>query len=208
MCKQAETITTEPKRIEKFHNALNKISWSNDNHLDNLKVIFDALNELASNDLEYYNKHREKSKKLSLWTRGLSITFATLGVIFMLLQYLDETNITNCLIASSICFALATAALMVNKLFCVSNSHIRYVATQFDLGSAIIKFSLDWQNWLIKNSDIPTDKIDIDKAFIIFKEFSEHSYKIISDETKIWENNLMDALSEYQKFVKNNIPKK
>jgi len=58
------------------------------------------------------------------------------------------------------------------------------------------------------NSHVPTDKVNIHAAFILFIEFSEHTYKIICDETKIWENNLLDALNEYQEFVKNNSPKK
>lgn len=207
-----ELNTAEPERIKNFHKSLHNLKWSEEERLQSLKAIFDALHTLASGSLEYYNSHREKSKVKSRWSRNVSIILGAIGAIFIALQnvalLLTKFSIqaTDMAAFGSVCLIVAATLLAYNKYLCVSDSHIRYVVAQFDLGKAIVEFELDWQKWLNENSVLSTD-MNTKGAFDLFNEFSELIYKTISDDTKRWGDGLKDALNEMLKNSGKHSPK-
>jgi hypothetical protein len=94
--KKQTNDTTEPTRIRNFRHALDKLEWLDNKRLDNLKTIFKALHELASNDLKYYDDHREKSKNSSRWTIRLSIIFGALARRYHLTKSIASGNYSVC----------------------------------------------------------------------------------------------------------------
>lgn len=193
--------TEEPKRIKGLLDALQKNQWKDDdNLLENLNTIFNELNTLALGDLQYYNDKRQKNGEMSKWTRGVSLIFGTLGALAIILQNNLLISSSQMVIIGSAFFIISAAALTWNRLFGASGGHIRYVIAQFDLGEMIVKFALDWHEWLDKNNRRPLDEeIDVQGAFKLFRDFSEHTYKIVRDETQVWGKSLMDAMEEQYK---------
>ena len=108
---------------------------------------------------------------------------------------------------SFISFALAGGMFTWNQWFFASDSHIRYVVAQFELGESIVKLTLNWQKWIKQNKHLPPDNIDTDSAFNLFKEFSEHIYKIIRNDTQVWGDSLINVIKAQEDFLKNHQPK-
>ena len=75
--------TEEPTRIKNFHEALQSIKWTDDEYIKNLETIYDALIEVALNDLIFYNNQRTKNKTKSYWARQGSLIFGVLGTLAM-----------------------------------------------------------------------------------------------------------------------------
>jgi RNAse (barnase) inhibitor barstar len=155
--------TEEPTRIKNFHEALQSIKWTDDEYIKNLETIYDALIEVALNDLIFYNNQRTKNKTKSYWVRQGSLIFGVLGTLMMAIpgtaQGIESLRGIPFITFSFISFALAGGMFTWNQWFFASDSHIRYVVAQFDLGEAIVKFTLNWQKWLKQNKHYSDDEL-------------------------------------------------
>ena len=190
----------EPTRLRHFLAAINKEEWADENLLESLNKIFDALNALIQSDVEYYDKRRTKHRRLSNFTRGGALIFGTAGFLAPLLQnaYPECQKLAT---VGYIFLAIAAAFLAWNYLFGATGGHIRYVMAQLDLGRLITEFRLEWTEWLAKNrGNTPNDE-QVKEAFKKFKNFSNRAYQIVQQETKVWGKSTLDALDDYQKSI-------
>lgn len=212
-----ELNTEESTRIKDFHSTLQNINWldiDDNQRVVNLNMVFNALHKLASNDLEYYNKHREKSKNLRRWTINLSIILGALGGIVIALQSVKKVygflgvEPTDMVAIGAAIFIVAGAFFTWHKAFCANESHIRHVVAQFDLGERIEKFEMEWQEWLstYSNAHYMTGNADYTtgatKAFVLFNDFAQFIYKTIREDTKKWSSDIREALKEAEDKIK------
>jgi len=190
-----------PVRLEVFLRALRSVSWASEARLTSLNDIFIALNELIHHEVVFYYNARKRQRLWSVFTRGVAFALGTAGILAPLLAAADPPQFKEFGSYGYSLIAAAAATLVVNRLFGATGGHVRYVEAQFALEQLMTTLRLDWQHWLAKNTSIPADQLQVAEAFALLKTFSDASYKVITEETKIWGQGISSALEEYAKSL-------
>lgn len=186
----------DPVRLEHFLAALRALSWEN-SQKSALLGIFDALDELAYQEVRYYYAARVLHRRVSFFTRALAFAFGSLGLLVPLLAAANPKLLGWMSPYGYLLLAASAAALAANRLFGATGGHIRFVSTQLELEQLLTGFRLERISWLAKHEAEKLSKEGTHEALQLFRNFVERFYRVLRSETTVWGRSISEALREF-----------
>jgi len=185
-----------PNRIERYAEALSKLTWQEASQRNSLEVLFNELSELTYAELQYYYGRRVSSRGKSQIFRLIAWSLATVGLLIPLLSPVVKDPIPpNFLSYGYIAFALAGSVLLADNLFAGTNSFLRNTKTQLEIERLYSIFSIEWHATLAAYDAKPsTDTLA--KAFERAVDYVKALHTTMGTETAAWETALEAGVGE------------
>lgn len=187
-----------PDRLERFLAALNSANWKEAPEAA-ISTVFTAVNDLIHHEILFYYRARNTHRRISLLTRILAILFGSAGALLPLLAGADAARWGAAGPYGYVLLAAAAAAMAVNRLFLMTDGHVRYVVAQLELEQLVTTFRLDWAAWRSNSAEL--SRQELEEAFNLLRAFANSAYKVIREETTMWGDSLTKALKEYADSV-------
>lgn len=188
----------DPERILTFRLKLEGLSWDAANSKQSLLVLFSAMDDLATSEVQYYYRRRGTRAFIS----GAARTGAwILGSIGLILPLLPPGAMAVFKEASQYGYAFlagAASCLAANSLFGGTEGHIRFVSTQLELERLITAARVEWCHHLATPSQ-PGEFVE--QGFKLILAYATALHAATLAETGRWGETLMAELAKFQKTV-------
>ena len=188
----------DPRRIRAFREALQDVDWDQANVKDSLGKLFQAVDDLAIAEVDYYYRRRGTRAWISGIARFSAWIFGTVGLLLPLLAATKSQNFSDLGDYGYVFLAAAASCLGANSLFGGSEGHIRFVSTQLEIEKLIIQARIVWFEYLASQS---VDSSDYKHGFLLIKNYAGDLHKITIGETGRWGKALLQELAKYQKQI-------
>ncbi|HAS87815.1 MAG TPA: hypothetical protein DCS48_00670 [Desulfovibrio sp.] len=197
--KKSESI----KKIINFRDELKNIKWNRKDDVESLSTMFNSLDAVAEEKLQYYYGRRKRRAFFSNLFRNLGWVAGFIGVILPLLSdYMVAFDPTGKL---GYVFLIAAASFLgANSLFEGTSGHVRYVMTQLKLEKLIVSTRLSWHVYKSRASCIECSEKEVADGFAIIQKYAQEFYDLVIDEADDWGESVLKELIKYQKSIDKN----
>jgi hypothetical protein len=171
--------------------------WGEDKINDpETKDLFSQVVKYADEMHKFYFNHVRSKRALSILIRFFAISlfgyslFLTLKLSFT--PDSEELMVITCNMGS---IALASILLMVDRVFSLSDSWIRYTQARFEIEKIVSDFHSQFLK-LVLMKDTEVNHIEDTKAIIdVLSNFDKTLRMVITEETSVWKTNLTAELT-------------
>lgn len=194
-----------PMRLAGFHQRACCSSWEPGKTLEALDGIFNALDELAGKEVDYYYRRRRRARWISVATRTGAWLFGTLGLagpmaaVVFDIPWVTLDAGSSALESGYVLLAASAGFLAADSFFGGSAAHVRNVSTQLELERLITEFRLHWLRLRACIHEPGPSESQLESAFELFKGFSAALYSTILRETRLWGKTLTQAIEEFRR---------
>ena len=186
-------MNNETLKIEK---EIDLIDWASQNSHECLTTLYNKTQELMAIKLRYYEKNIWWLRLYSQILNGLIILLIAIGILMPLIVGL--VNSKNQLLFSQVGFiaiALAGLLFLVDKVFIISKSRIRFIAMNLYIIKKMTELRYIWQEYNLNKSYSETDKYDIiNKHLIKIKKYMLDILDKIDEETNLWRGDFEEGM--------------
>ena len=184
----------DPRRIQAFRNRLEGLQWDQPNTEASLKTLFEAVEDLAQTEVNYYYRRRDTRAWISGLTRFFAWLLGSVGVLLPLLAAASTSKFADWNQYGYAFLAAAACCLAANSLFGGTEGHIRFVSTQLELEKLIASSRISWCKYLATKT--PND--DIEKGFDLILSFAQALHTATISETGRWGETLLTELAKFR----------
>ena len=188
----------DPRRIRAFRDALHDVVWDKANTIDSLSKLFQAVDDLAIAEVDYYYRRRGARAWISGVTRFGAWIFGTVGLLLPLLVTTKNQNFNNLENYGYVFLASAASCLAANSLFGGTEGHIRFVSTQLEIEKLVTQARISWFEYLA-SQDVGNS--DYKPGFLLIQNYASDLHTITIEETGQWGKALLQELAKYQKQI-------
>lgn len=184
----------DPRRIQAFRNRLEGLQWDQPNTEASLKKLFEAVEDLAQAEVNYYYRRRGTRAWISGVTRFFAWLLGSVGVLLPLLTATSTSKFADWNQYGYVFLAAAACFLAANSLFGGTEGHIRFVSTQLELEKLIASSRIGWCKYLATKT--PNDGIE--KGFDLILSFAQALHTATISETGRWGETLLAELAKFR----------
>lgn len=188
----------DPRRIRDFRLKLEGLNWSKEAVVNSLSTLFDAVDDLAEAEVQYYYRRRGTRAWISGVTRIGAWMFGTVGLLLPLLAGTAGASFKDWGQYGYVFLAGAASCLAANSLFGGTEGHIRFVSTQLELEKLITTSRVGWYKYLAEPHD--TDAA-IGSGFALILAYANALHATTIAETGHWGEIIMTELAKFQKSI-------
>ncbi|WP_320172929.1 SLATT domain-containing protein [Maridesulfovibrio sp.] len=188
------------KKLNSFRDELKRIKWVKGDEIESLSLVFNALDALAEEKLQYYYGRRKRQALLSIVFRSLGWAAGFVGVVLPFLsdhQFSFDPNGK----LGYVFLVAAASFLGANTLFGGTSGHVRYATTQFKLEQLVVSTRLDWLFYKSRVSAGECSSKEVGEGFEILQKYSQEFYSLVIGEAGDWGESVLEELVNYQRSV-------
>lgn len=159
---------------------------------DVLKSIYENTAEIAHNDASWYQKRQRR------WRGGTRvikvITYLTLAIGVILPLWPNNAAYLHYGYVSLVIGGLVYSA---DQVFLFSKSWVRYIQAEMQIRQLLLQFHYQWYiDRVAISPDQPVDTQQAQGILTGFKAFIESVHQVIAQETKTWETEINDSMTQ------------
>ncbi len=189
----------DPRRTQAFRDTLHDVVWDKANIIDSLTKLFQAVDDLAIAEVNYYYRRRGTRAWISGIARFGAWLFGTVGLLLPLLSITKNQNFNNLGDYGYVFLAAAASCLGANSLFGGTEGHIRFVSTQLEIEKLATQVRISWFEYLASQD---AGNNDYKPGFLLIQNYASDLHTITIEETGRWGKALLQELAKYQKQIK------
>lgn len=192
-----------PHRIRRFLHETRSLDWSGASAMRALRDLYQALDDLAQEEVRYYHRRRRTRAWISGVCRVAAWTLGTAGLLAPLVAA-ARPDLKEATSYGYVLLAGAAAALGANALFGGTVGHVRFVQTQLALERLIALTRIRWcrfERTLATGAPAAGDagpSARLDEGFDLLMSYAEALYVLTMDETGAWAKTLTSELERFQ----------
>ena len=183
--------------IAKFREKTNALKWDSENANSSLDSLYDAVEELAIDEITYYKGKRHRSAIWSGILRGLGWFFGSVGILLPL-SSIGESAASSYTSYSYVFLGAAACLFAANSLFASTDGHIRSVTTQLELEGLVAASKINWSRYVALRGK---NENTIEKGFEHIVDFASGLHALTLAETGKWSQSVLAGISSYQKII-------
>lgn len=188
----------DPRRMSQFRDSLKDLQWIDDKVIASLSKLFDAVDDLATHEVQYYYRRRQTRAWISGLSRFAAWVAGTIGLLVPLLAAPDGSAFKFLSPYGYAFLALSASLLAANALFGGTSGHVRFVSTQLELEKLITSSRIAWLGYLASKPG-PANSNSITGGFKLVNDYAQGLYLATIAETGRWGETLLAELDKYQK---------
>ncbi|WP_153133329.1 SLATT domain-containing protein [Dechloromonas hortensis] len=199
MCNLLKRFRPEdPRRLQAFKARIQVLDWGAQDVVNSLSVLFNAVDDLAEAEVQYYYRRRGTRAWISGLARFAAWLFGSVGLLLPLLAGADSALFKGWSQYGYSFLAAAASCLAANSLFGGTDGHIRFVSTQLNLEKLVTASRVRWCQYL---SEPHTTQEEIDKGFNIVLTYATELHTTTIVETGRWGEGLLAELAKYRQLI-------
>jgi hypothetical protein len=168
--------------------------------MNSLSKLFEAVDDLASHEVNYYYRRRQTRAWISGVCRFAAWIAGTVGLLIPLLAAPDGSAFKPLGSYGYAALAFSASLLAANALLGGTSGHVRFVLTQLELEKLITVSRISWLAYLSAKPDPASDK-KISEGFELVKGYAQSLYAATITETGRWGETLLAELAKFQKAL-------
>jgi len=174
------------------------LAWDEKNAIASLSEVFDAVDDLATAEVQYYYRRRLTRALISSLARSAAWLLGSIGLLLPLIagsvpdSYKELGQYGYVFLAGAACFLAA------NSLFGGTTGHVRFVITQLELERLITKARIEWCAF---KTEATADANSTQRGFELILAYASDLHASTISETIDWSKTTLAELAKYQNSI-------
>lgn len=188
-----------PIKLLEFRKSVSDLTWKDASIRVSLSALFEAVDALALEELNYYYRRRQTRAWISGFFRLTAWLSGTVGLLPLLAATKDPW-----FVASSeygyVALAISASCLAANALFGGTTGHVRFVGAQLAIEKIVTVSRISWYEYK-STSAFHTDPMapkQVTAGFTRIRKYAEDLYATTIVETGQWAEMVMSALEKFR----------